>query len=109
MGWGPQAPEDVYRPAGCRATKPAVERPSLDQREPVTRVAEVSKRMPATSRKTCPSLAQIVTHLPLPASPHDIRGPDASGALRSPAAASVKDTEPDPPYPVSCELPCPPP
>src|SRR4051794_10164851 len=84
-----------YSPTGCRATKPAVERDSLIQREPVTRWAEVSKRMPATSRKTWPSLAQIVTHLPLPGSPHDIRGPDASGPDNRPAAARANDTDPE--------------
>ncbi len=39
-------------PAGWRATKPAVERPSFAQRDPVTRCAPVSKRIPATSRNT---------------------------------------------------------
>ena len=39
-------------PAGWRATKPAVERSSFCQREPVWLAPEVSKRIPATSMNT---------------------------------------------------------
>jgi hypothetical protein len=44
---------------------------------------------------TCPSLAQIVTHLPLPGSPQDISCPDVNVELRSPAEASANETEPE--------------
>ena len=65
------------------------------QREPVTRVPLVSKRTPATSRKTWPGFVHTVIHLPLPGRPQLMSGPDASGPSSRPAEASAKETEPE--------------
>ena len=46
-----------YRPGGCRATYPPVERGRLVQREPVTRSALVSNRRPFTTMNMWPLLA----------------------------------------------------
>src|SRR4029079_11072758 len=101
---GVGTPARAQSPRGWRATNPAVERMSFCQREPVTRWPEVSKRIPATSMNTWARLDQRVHNVPAPASPHDMRGPEASGASRSPAAASAKDTEPEQSYTVSSNM-----
>ena len=84
-----------YNPAGCRATNPAVDRIEACQREPVTRVPLVSKRTPATTRKTWPGLDQIVIQRPGPGEPQLIRRPESRGPASRPAEASAKETEPE--------------
>ena len=75
-------------PGGWRATKPALLRMSRDQRVPLPRF-DVSKRQPATTMYACPAFAYTVIHLPGPASPQLMNGPDAIGELTRPAAASA--------------------
>src|SRR3954447_12143797 len=101
MGSGPQAATGRRGggrrrpPGGGGAPKPAGGRRFFPQREPVTLWAPVSNRIPATSRKTWPPLAKIVTHLPGPGSPNDMSWPDVSEADSSPADASTKETDPE--------------